>query len=135
MNIGQTDKLFESFNINPPAPENVIISAERSLHAKLPDGYMNFLNQANGGEGFIGSNYLILWPIEQIKELNEAYQVKEFAPGLLLFGSSGGGEAYAFDMRFEGSPIVQVPFVGMALKEVWDVAPNFQDFLKKLSQA
>lgn len=135
MNIGQTDKLFESFNMSSPASQDAIISAEKVLHAKLPDGYVNFLSQGNGGEGFVGNNYLILWPIEQIKELNEAYQVEEFAPGLLLFGSSGGGEAYAFDMRYEGSPIVQVPFVGMALKEVWNVASNFQEFLKKLSQS
>lgn len=135
MNIGQTNKLFESFDIGSPAPQEAIISAEMALNAKLPNGYVNFLGHANGGEGLIGNSYLILWPVEQLQELNEAYNVKEFAPGLLLFGSSGGGEAYAFDMRIAGSPIVQVPFVGMALKEVWEVAPTFEEFLKKLAES
>lgn len=52
VNIGQTDKLFESFNINPPASENVIISAEKVLDAKLPDGYVNFYVRRMVTRGF-----------------------------------------------------------------------------------
>ena len=50
--------------------------------------------RANGGEGFVGRAYLILWPIEKLRELNDAYQVEQYAPGFLIFGSDGGGEAF-----------------------------------------
>lgn len=29
---------------------------------------------------------------------NEEYQVRQYAPGVILFGSDGGGEAYGFDI-------------------------------------
>jgi hypothetical protein len=53
----------------------------------------------NGGEGFIGENYLRAWPVEDLIQSNKDYRVDEAAPGLFLFGSSGGGEAFAFDTR------------------------------------
>jgi hypothetical protein len=36
---------------------------------------------SNGAEGTIGpNNYLVIWPVNEIKELNEGYAVGEFAP-------------------------------------------------------
>ena len=61
--------------------------------------------------------------------------MEEFAPGLLLFGSDGSGDAFAFDMRGPGMPIVRVPFVGMDLSEVEAIAGDFVEFLQKLYEA
>jgi hypothetical protein len=47
----------------------------------------------NGGEGSVGDTYVILWRIEELIEMSKAYDVAEYAPGLFLFGSDGGGEA------------------------------------------
>ena len=44
---------------------------------------------------------------------NRDYEVESYCPELLLFGSSGGGEAYAFDKRSLPWRVVEVPFVGM----------------------
>ena len=38
-----------------------------------------------------------LWPPAEIERWNREYQVAEFAPEFLGFGSSGGGELLAFD--------------------------------------
>lgn len=46
----------------------------------LPAGYRDSLLKCNGGEGFIGEHYLILWPIEDLLHLNAAYEVPERAP-------------------------------------------------------
>lgn len=69
---------------------------------------MTFLRRHNGGEGFIGSNYLILWKAEEILPFNRDYEVERMAPDLLAFGSNGGGEAFAFDKREQSWPIVMV---------------------------
>lgn len=102
----------------------------------LPEDYAQFLQEVNGGEGFIGPQaYLILWPLEELQGLNEAYEVQEYAPGLFLFGSNGGGEAFAFDTRVAGNPIVTVPFVGMDRELARPMAPTFEEFLLVLANS
>jgi len=123
-------ELLKSFNGNPPADTSVIESFERA-NFKLPTEYVHFLYIANGGEGWIGPNsYVIFWRIEELVELNNAYEVQKNARGLFIFGSDGGGEAFAFDLRH--SSIVRVPFIGMALESVEDMAPDFGTFIHVL---
>ncbi|MCZ8347457.1 MAG: SMI1/KNR4 family protein [Leptospiraceae bacterium] len=126
------DKLLSNFNTNSS------ISLEKlnnAISINLPSDYIQFMIQYNGGEGFIGlESYLILWKIDEIISLNEAYEVSEYAPGLILFGSNGGGEAFAFDTRFDKYSIVSIPFVGMDNSLAKIVATNFTDFLKVLNK-
>jgi len=42
---------------------------------KLAIEYKEFLRQQNGGEGFIGSAYVILWRVEDLLAVDESYQV------------------------------------------------------------
>ena len=133
MDLLQTDQLLTKFNGNPPASASSIQELEKVSEFSLPADYAEFLRQMNGGEGFIGPDaYVIFWKVEELQELNVAYEVSEQAPGLFLFGSDGGGEAYAFDLRSEDKKIVEVPFVGMELGLARSMAPNFKTFLEKL---
>lgn len=116
------------FNPLPGASEAVIEAAVRALGRRLPAEYVEYLRQANGGEGFVGGRYVILWSIQDLAELNRAYEVETYAPGLLLFGSNGGGEAYAFS---GGATVVRVPFVGMSLELVELVGPGFGDLFPR----
>jgi hypothetical protein len=128
--------LLAKFNGNPPANLAALKNFEGASGYNLPADYAQFLQMINGGEGFIGSNiYIILWRIEELLELNTAYQVKEYAPGLLLFGSDSGGEAFGFDMRSSIKEIVSIPFVGMDLKLSRPIAPDFNKFLEILSKS
>jgi hypothetical protein len=79
----------------------------------LPKSYIDFLKEHNGGEGFIGDNYIIFWKAEELVDFNREYEVKTYAPGIFLFASSGGGEGYGFDTDDAAMPIVRVPFIGM----------------------
>jgi hypothetical protein len=134
MKIGHSVEIkhvLSEFVSNPPAAARDIFDFEKTSGIRLPDDYARFLQIANGGEGFIGSNaYVMLWKVDELKRLNEAYEAQKYAPGLLLFGPDGGGEAFAFDMRSEPAPIVSVPFVGMSLDVAQHLASSFESFLE-----
>ena len=132
----ERDDLFSKFRGNPPAIAVEIERFEDEVGLKLPKDYAAFLRRSNGGDGFIGPNaYVIFWRLGELVEMNKAYQVEEYAPGLFIFGSDGGGEAYAFDARTLAMPIVSVPFVGMELNLARVIAPSFEGFLEVLSKA
>jgi hypothetical protein len=126
------EKLFAEFEAKPPASAALVVRCQSSLRFKLPADYVQFLEQMNGGEGFVGKNYLRAWPVEDLIQFNKEYHVDESAPGLFLFGSSGGGEAFAFDTRSASPPIVAVPFIVLNLDDAIAIAPNFNSFLQHL---
>jgi hypothetical protein len=100
----------------------------------LPAAYVELMSLSNGVEGFVTeTTYLVLWPVEQIKELNEAYAIAEFAPGLLLIGSDGGDNGFALDIRHEPMDVKEVPFIGMSHAEAKTVGSRFEDFIDYLN--
>jgi len=131
----ERNDFFPRFNGNPSANIAEIERFEEEAGFKPPNDYAAFLQRSNGGEGFIGQNaYVILWPLDELTEMNKAYEVTEYAPGLFIFGSDGGGEAFAFDIRTPAKQIVMVPFIGMELSMADVLAPNFDGFLEALSR-
>lgn len=124
------------FNGNLPVSIAQLDSFESEAGLELPPEYASFLQKCDGGEGFIGPNaYVILWRLGELIEWNKAYQVDEYAPGLFLFGSDGGGEAFAFDTRRSEMPIVSVPFVGMDLDLARPLGESFQEFIELLAKS
>lgn len=121
--------------LNPPVEEKKVRKVESELGVTFPSDYIEFISFSNGAEGSIGENYLILWSIDEIIELNDAYGVNDFAKGLVLFGSDGGDKAYAFDTRTNELNIVTVPFIGMDLEEVNTCSNTFNAFLQFLLNA
>src|SRR5688500_3062743 len=104
---------LRNMELEEPATEAEIERAETQLGIRFPDAYRSFLRKSNGGEGFIGQRYLMLWHVHELADLNVQYRVSEFMPGLVVFGSSGGGNAFGFDTRSTRLSIVEVEFVGM----------------------
>lgn len=98
----------------------------------LPDDFIELYKYSNGGEGFIGDGYLIVWRSEELEKFNSEYEVEKYAPGIILFGSNGGGEAFGFDTRSTPFKVVQIPFVGMNLKYARTVADSFTELLVKM---
>lgn len=126
------DELLADFSDEAPSSEKNIVEAEREIGKPLPTDYRAFLLRHNGGEGFIGKHYLILWKAEELMLLNREYEVQKYAPGLVAFGSSGGGESFAFDTREAPYQIVQVPFIGMSLSDAVRVADSFERLLERM---
>lgn len=95
--------------------------------------YGDVLRRHNGIEGFVGSTeYLLLWNVEQIPSLNVGYQVENFAPGIVLLGSDGGGNAYGRDKST--GQYGSVPFIGMTRADFREMGATFEQFLEKLAK-
>jgi hypothetical protein len=125
---------LDQFHGNAPIGPAEIEIFETEAGFRLPTEYRMFLQNHNGGEGFIGSGaYVILWRLEELLKMNVAYEVEEYVPGFFFFGSDGGGEAFAFD-RTKEMAIVSMPFVGMEPDLATPIALTFGDFLKALAK-
>ncbi|HEX4383954.1 MAG TPA: SMI1/KNR4 family protein [Myxococcales bacterium] len=125
-------KLVDFSGVRGAGPE-AIQAVESALGIDLPADYVDLIGTINGGEGLVGNQYLMLWRIDDLLSFNKEYEVEQYAPGLLLFGSNGGGEAYAFDLRSDSQQVVNVPFIGMDLKHIIVVAQTFLSFIDGLS--
>lgn len=99
---------------------------------ELPSDFLSIYTDCNGGEGFIGDEYLILWKGEELISFNEEYEVAKYAPDIFLFGSNGGGEGFGFDIRNKPYKIVQIPFIGMDMETAIKIADNFTQLLEKM---
>jgi hypothetical protein len=125
--------LFERFNFNTPISEKEIKEVEKGLKVKFPQDYIDFMLKTNGGEGTIGKEtYLRLWKIEELSESNEDYAISEFAPGLLIIGSDGGGTAFVYDFRDEIPKLVEVGFIGLDVENPNHSSNNFFEFIEYL---
>ena len=128
------EEILKGCQLNSGASEEELRDAISSVGHTLPPDYVQFLRTYNGGEGFIGENYLILWKAEELSVFNREYEVAEYAPGLFLFASSGGGTGYGFDTRDPSMPVIAVEFIGMDWSDADRVAANFTDFLNHLAK-
>lgn len=128
-------QLLTEFTMEPGASPERLEQLKNIGGVDLPIEYRSFLAEANGGEGFVGPQYLILWKAEELEQFNREYEVETYAPGLFLFGSNGGGEGFGFDTRSTPYKIVQVPFIGMELKYATHVADSFLDLLEKVARS
>lgn len=99
----------------------------------LPEELVAYHARGGRTEGAVNAvslRWFQLWPLEEIQSINEQYHVAEFAPGLLAFGSDGGGEMLALNAKGQ---IVLVPFVGMELRYATLIAASWRDFEHILS--
>lgn len=131
---GKLKAYLTEFDLNEPTTLSIIREAEGQLGIIFPGSYTKFLLGSNGGEGSVGELYLVLWRIEDLYELNDAYGVNEFAPGLVIIGSDGGDTAYCLDNRNKLNTFVSVPFVGMALDAIQHCGNNLFEFIKYLHE-
>ena len=123
--------MFERFDGKPPATEDAIRRLEPH---PLPAAYLKFLRRHDGGAGFIGSTYLIVWGTRELVDGNADYEVQTLAPGLFLFGTDGGSEGFAFDTQAPGHPIVMVSLVSLDRKDAIAAGTSFDDFLERLAR-
>lgn len=128
-------KYLERVDLNESTTDKKIMETEKNLKIIFPSDFKEFIRTYNGLEGEIGNNsYLVMWSLEDMIKLNEAYAINEFAPGLLLFGSDGGDTAYGYDYRNNKYNIIQIPFIGLELNELEFCASTLLSFFKHLYQ-
>lgn len=128
-------ELIEDFEKCNPADINTIKEAEIAMGRIFPDEYKEFLLNTNGIEGPIGEEeYVCIWPIDEIVELNESYSVQEFMKGVVYFGSDGGDIAYGFDYNYDVPMIIEIPFESIHIEDAKICSNSFIEFIKRLKE-
>ena len=128
------DRLLPDFEMLPAAPADEVADFLKIVGDVPHRDYLEFMVRHNGGDGPVGKEgYLRLWPLDQVVAGTEEYGALDFAPGLLLFGGSGGNEAFAFDRHDPKWPIVMVPLVCMSRDDMIFVAGSFTEFIERLA--
>ncbi|OLU16543.1 SMI1/KNR4 family protein [Pseudomonas sp. PA1(2017)] len=120
--------------LNNPVDVSVLADLSMSVDFEFPTNYIEFLKKHDGGEGFIGENYIIFWKAEELVDFNREYEVEKYAPGIFLFASDGAGEGYGFDTENKKMPIIRLPFVGMYRQYANPVADDICSLFSVLSE-
>jgi hypothetical protein len=105
----------------------------REEPAGLPTDYVEAARTFGGREGFLGQQYLRLYRLSELAELNALYEFSTYNPALLVFASDGYGEVFAFDRlswKVLKVPVIPFPVPG---EEVDVVAENFTSFVRTCS--
>lgn len=100
---------------------------------RLPSDFVAIAREYGGCEGFLGDTYLRLFQLDELESANAAYELQKYAPDLLLFGTDGGGDAFAFALP--GFRVVQVPLIPLSAELADILAPNFRSFILSLATA
>ena len=86
--------MFKDFEFNE-RPEKIITEVNSLV---LPDDYLAFMSEHNGGEGPLGeNNYGRFYKMEELQEVNDDYEVGKWWPGHVVIGTDGGGELWAYN--------------------------------------
>ena len=116
------------WNSNKETNLNDIGIVEEQLHIVFPEDYLEFLKWSNGGEGYIGENYVSLWKVEDLEVLNREYQIQTYlSKGYLGIGTDGGGICYGFCLEKQFA-IFKCPLGDLDINEITIVANSIKDF-------
>lgn len=102
----------------------------KQIDFKLPDGFIEFFKDSNGADISSDENYIVLWALTDMIQLNKDYNVDEYAPDFFIFGSDGGDTAYTINKST--SDIYEMPFIGMANEEAIFKNKTFSGFIEEL---
>ena len=84
--------MWSKFDFNDPYEGEVLESINNT---PIPAEYINFMKKHNGGEGDTGESWLMLYPFEELVEINEEYQ--EYLKDGFIIGTNGGGELFGIN--------------------------------------
>lgn len=125
------NKIASLLNNNHGVDSKDITVIEERLNASFPQDYITLLKRSNGGEGYVGENYISLWKVEDLPALNEDYQIQKYLSEKFLgIGTDGGGICYGFCLDKNYS-IFKCPLGDLDINEVVIVAKSTKDFFKK----
>jgi len=129
--IARMRPIMSSWRFTPSGFSKESPSAELLLC--LPREYLALLQHLGPGEGFIGTEYLRLYPLEDLAAANVAYSITEYLPQHYLFGSDGCGNALLFNLALSPTSVVKTPFIPLNLEFGTLVAADFAAFLDTLA--
>ena len=109
---------------------------QNRFRVKFPVDYVDLVCQFSGGEGFLANGrFLRLYDVGELASINSAFDVERFAPGLLIIGSDGGGQSYAYDTRGGAMGIVAFDDADISLESARLLGTTLKEFIAALSAA
>ncbi len=115
----------------PPATDAEISGLVSAIEIELPEEYLELLRTCNGGEGelALAPLWFQLFAITDAIEMATSEFYRTQFKGLFFFGSNGGLESIALDMRGQRPwPIVMVDCIA-GIESAETIAPNFDAFV------
>lgn len=116
---------------NSPATQAQILELRKVVEFDLPPSYVELLLACNGGEGELALDpfWFVLFDTGFTQEMaTDAFYLSEFK-GLFIFGSNGGGETIALDIRgHEPWPVVMMDCIA-GMDSIRSVATSIDEFL------
>ncbi|EGC02077.1 SMI1/KNR4 family protein [Ruminococcus albus] len=116
---------FDGFEFGEPYKGTPI---EEINDVLLPEDYLAFMREHNGGEGEVCGNYLVLFPLEELQAVNDNYDIASELEGCVIIGGDGGGELYGVD---EQGRYFNVPAI-IEKEAVRYIGSSFEGFLKNI---
>ncbi len=114
----------------PGATRGAARAAERAFGISPPADYLDFMLEGDGEERPLGERWVHVRPVEGLVYFNEGYEIRENAPGLVLFGANGGLEPFGFSTRDKRMGVVMRPFMPMELEAAMCCGSNLAEFLE-----
>ena len=108
------------------------VRPNHGMKAVLPKDFLDYLEGGGVDAAFTAGapGYFQLWSPDKIEKWNKEYQVEEYAPGFLGFGSDGGGEMLAFDLN--GS-VFMIPFFGMSVDDATKIGDTWSEVASRIA--
>ncbi len=124
-------KNIKDWNTAPPCSLKEIKKIVNELGIEFDSGYKEFLLWSDGGEGYIGYNYISLWSLSSLVQLNKDYQIKKYlGDKYFVFGTNGNNICYGFDFLNSGS-IFTLSLEDLDQNEIIILAKDFDDFINR----
>lgn len=99
----------------------------------LPEDYIEFLEESNGGGFLKGEREYQMFSIAEIMEFYEIYSFSEFMPYALPFAMDGYGDFYLFNLRWNDNNVYRVSANNIGWEEYnsFPVASSFKNCIIK----
>ena len=88
------EELFKEFEFN----ESTTCDITEINGMQLPNDYLEFMHEHNGGEGDVGKNsYMQFIKLEELTDYNNDYQIFKWFPNCFAFGGDLGGNHFCYN--------------------------------------
>jgi len=126
-------KLLEDSNEQNKPDESLIQALLEKIDFPIDPDYWNFIENHDGGQLFFDNNeYLGLWTVEEVIQLNPYFEGDPEMDNYFFFGSDGSNTGYAFDKRNGG--VVSIDYIEWGEVEPKNIGDSFKSFINELSK-
>jgi hypothetical protein len=129
-------QLRSKWDADPVTTEQTLAQAEQGLRVLLPADYKAVVLELGTGETVADGPHLYLWKVDELKQLNDGYEVAQWLPSIVFFGTDGGPTFFGFDYRSQplNPSVIGVPAGDFDWPSVEELGRNMLDFMANYLQ-